>query len=149
MFTLCVDGFGIEVNSMQDAHHLINAINKYFKCSIDWEGQNYVGLTLDWKYNKKYVDIYMPENIPTALQKFQHKPPARDKYSPHTWDKLVYRKYIQLSTQQSSAPDPNSVDTNSVQSINRTFLYYSQAVEPTMLPDLKNIPTFQKSIQKW
>ena len=52
MFTLCVDGFDIKANSMEDAHHLINAIKKYFKCSINWEGQNYLGLTLDWNYKK-------------------------------------------------------------------------------------------------
>ena len=37
---------------MEDAHHLINDINKYFKCSIDWEGHNYLGLTLDCNYTK-------------------------------------------------------------------------------------------------
>ena len=38
VLTLCVDNFGIKANSMEYARHLINAIRKYFKCSIDWEG---------------------------------------------------------------------------------------------------------------
>ena len=53
VFTLCVEGFGIKFNSMEGAHHLINAIRKYFKCSIYWEVQNYLVLTLYWKYTKK------------------------------------------------------------------------------------------------
>ena len=53
---------------MEDTHHLINAIKNYFKCSINWEGQNYLGLTLDWDYAKKYVDISMPGYIPIAFQ---------------------------------------------------------------------------------
>ena len=68
VFTLCVDGFSIKANSMEDADHLINSIRKYFNFSIDRGGQNYLDLTLYWKYTKKYVDIYMPRYIPTALK---------------------------------------------------------------------------------
>ena len=53
VFTLYVDNFGIKTNLTEDAHHIINAIIKYFKWSIDWEGQNYLSLTLDWNYTKK------------------------------------------------------------------------------------------------
>ena len=48
LFTLCADYFGIKYNSMKEVYHLIDVIKKYFKLSIDWEGQNYLGLTLDW-----------------------------------------------------------------------------------------------------
>ena len=64
----------------------------------------------------------MPGNILIALRKFQHKPPARPQDASHSQNKPVYSKYIQLSTQQSSAPKLNSADTNRVQSINGTFL---------------------------
>ena len=40
VFTLCIYNFCIKANSLYDAHHLLNAIRKYFKYSIDWEGQN-------------------------------------------------------------------------------------------------------------
>ena len=128
VLTFCPDNFGIKSNSIDGMHHLINAIRKYFKCSINWEGQNYIGFTLDWNYTKKYVDISMSGYIRTPFQKFQHKPPARPKDDPHPWNKPVYFKHIQLATQQSSSPKPNSADTNSVQFINGTFLYYDLAV---------------------
>ena len=91
-FTLCVDGFGMKSNSLDDAYHLINAIRKYFKCSIDWEGQNYLGLTLGGNYTKDYVDISMPVYIPTAFQESKHKTPARSQDASHTWNKPVYGK---------------------------------------------------------
>ena len=134
VFTLCVHNLGIKSNSMEDAHHLINATRKYFKCSIDWEGKNDLGLTLDWKYTKEYFDISMPGYIPTALQKIQHKPPARPQDAPHLWNKPVYVKHIQLTTQKISAPKINSADTNRIQSIDDNFLYYALEVDPTMLP---------------
>ena len=73
VFTLCVEYFCIKDNSMEDAHHLINGIKKYFKCSIDWEGQNYLGLTLDCNYKKKYVDISMPTSQPHCKKSSTNK----------------------------------------------------------------------------
>ena len=84
VFTLCVDDFGIKSSSLYYSHHLINTIQKYFKFSIDWEGQNLLALTLDWNYAKIYVDISMLGYIPTALQNIQYKPLERAQYDPHT-----------------------------------------------------------------
>ena len=144
VFTLFVEDFGLKVNSLDDAHHLINAILK-IKCSIDWEGQNYLGLSLDWNYAKNYVDISLPRYTPTALHKFQHKLLAHYQDPPRPWNKPVYGKHIQLDTQQRSTPKLNSTEKNIVQSIKDTFLYYACAVKPTMLPAINDIFTFQSA----
>ena len=122
VFTLCFDNFGIKANSVEDAHHLTNVIKKIFKWSIDWEDQNYFGLTLDWNFAKNYVDISMTRYIQTELQKFHHKPPELPQDAPHSWNKPVYGKHIQLATHQMPAPNLNSADTNRLKSINGTFL---------------------------
>ena len=92
VFTLSVGNFGIKCNSMDDVHHLINSVREYFKCSIDWEGQKYIGLTLDFNYSKKYVDISMTGYIPNAFHTFQHKPPERPQDAPHPCNEPVYGK---------------------------------------------------------
>ena len=138
-FIICADDFGIKYNSLDYANRLFNAIQKYLKLSIDWEGQNYFGLNFDRNYAKKYVDISMPGYIPTKLQKLQQKLPELAQDPPHTRKKYVYDKHTQLATQKSSAPKINSTDTNCVQSINGTILFYAHALDPTMLHDLKNI----------
>ena len=145
VFTLCVGFFFIKANSMEDSHHLINAIKTCFKCSIVWEGQNCLGLTQYWNYTKKYVDISMPGYTPTTLQRLQHKPLARPKYAPHSWNKPVYGKHIQLATHKISAPKLNYADTNKVQSINSTFLYYARAVDPTIILVLNKISTWKSA----
>ena len=76
----------------------------------------------------------MPGYIPTALRRFQHKPPACPQDAPHPWNKPVYVKHIQLATQQISAPKLNFADINCVQSINGTFLYCSQSVDLIIIP---------------
>ena len=96
---------------------------------------------MDWNYAKKYIDISMPGYKPTALHKLKHKPPDRSQDAPRTWNKYTYGKQIQLFTQQNSAPNLNSADTNNVQLININVLYYDRAVEPTMIPALNKIST--------
>ena len=82
---------------------------------------------------------------PNRIEKSQYRPPVRPQDTPHLWNKHVYGKHIQLATQQSSAPKINSIDTNRVQSINGTFLYYSWEVDPTILTYLNEISTFQST----
>ena len=85
----------------------------------------------------------MPGYIQNSLQKFQQEPLEHPQYTPHPWNKPVYGKYIQLDTQQISVPKLNSADTSCVQYINDIFLYYSRAVDPTIIPDLNKISTCQ------
>ena len=87
----------------------------------------------------------MPGYTPTAFRKFQHKPPARPQDAPNPWNKTVYGKHIQLATQNISSPKLNSADTNKVQSINVTFIYYAQVGDPIMLLNLNKIPTCQSA----
>ena len=98
---------------MEDAHHLINTIRRYFKLSIDWEGQNYLGLTLDWNYNKKYVDISMPGYIPTALQKFQQNHQNAPKtpyiYGINLFTESTRNYLLRKSPQQNSTPQKKIV----------------------------------------
>ena len=74
-FTLCVDDFGIKYTRKQDIDYLINTIQQHYKVTIDWTGSNYLGLTLDWDYNNKTVDISMPGYIEAT--RFQHPIPSK------------------------------------------------------------------------
>ena len=59
-FALCVDYFGIKYTNPAYAHHLVDTLKKYYTISIYWGGNSYCGLTLDWNYDRKYVDVSMP-----------------------------------------------------------------------------------------
>ena len=145
VFTLCVDDFGIKHGNMDDANHLIESIRKKYKCSVDWTGKNYLGLTLEWNYIKKWVDISMPGYIPAARHKFQHKDPKKPQYSPHPWTKPTFGQRIQWVKVDPNSPKLDKPGTLRVQSISGTFLYYARAVDPTMLVALNEIATHQSS----
>ena len=70
VFCLCVDDFGVKYYNVDDANHLLDALRKSYKITVDWKGQNYCGLTINWNYKEGYVDISMPGYVKKSLTSF-------------------------------------------------------------------------------
>jgi endonuclease I len=81
-----VDDFRVKYVGREHAENLMACIRKNYDISSDWNGTDYCGLTLDWDYKKRTVDLSMPGYIKAALHKYQHPAPARPEYAPHTWN---------------------------------------------------------------
>ena len=83
-FTLVVDYFGVKYTRRKDAEHLLEILEKEFTVvSTDWGGALYCGITLEWNYEERWLEIYMPGYIKGALQKYKHKTPPRPQHSPY------------------------------------------------------------------
>ena len=82
-FCLCVDDFGVKTYNKDDTEHLLNSLKANYKISTDMTGSNYCGLTIDWDYKNKHVDIPMPNYIDKLLHKLQHLPKKSPQYAPH------------------------------------------------------------------
>ena len=85
----------------------------------------------------------MPNYVRKALAKFGHPAPHRAQYSPHQWTRPVYGQKIQYAAQDKLGQVLDKKGQRRIQSIVGTFLYYGRAVEPTILPALNEIATFQ------
>jgi hypothetical protein len=75
--------FSLEVGR-EHSEHLMACIKKNYNISSDCNGCAYCGLTLDWDYKNRTVDLYMPGYIKASLHKYQHATPARPEHAPHT-----------------------------------------------------------------
>jgi hypothetical protein len=146
-FTLAVDDFGIKYFSKADADHLFAALHDKYELTKDWTGESYLGLTLKWHYDAGYVDISMPDYVPKALAKFQHPPPKTKQHAPHQWIQPIYGQKVQYANKDTS-PLLDKKDTQRVQSVSGTFLYYARAVDPTILPALNEISNNQATPTK-
>jgi hypothetical protein len=118
-----------------------------YKLTQDWTGESYLGLTLKWHYDEGYVDISMPDYVPKALAKFQHPPPKSKQHAPHQWTQPVYGQKVQYANKDTS-PFLDKKNTQRVQSVSGTFLYYARAVDPTILPALNEISNNQATPTK-
>ena len=83
IFCLCVDDFDVKYFSKEDVQHLHDTIATEYTCKIDWKGENFLGYTIKWDYEKGHVDISMPDYIRNALEKLLYKAKISSQYPPH------------------------------------------------------------------
>ena len=115
----------------------------------DWTGIIYSGITLNWDYKSCILDIYIPGCVKEALHNFYHPNPSQHQHSPHQWNPTNYISTApQLAHQYPESPKIAPPESNTVQQVVGTFLYYARAVDPTMLVALNRITVEQaKSIE--
>jgi hypothetical protein len=144
-FTLVVDDFGVKYVGKEHAMHLISILKEHYEISEDWTGSKYIGITFDWDYTKRQVHLSMPGYIIKALQRFAHERSHRVQNSPYPHVQATYGAKVQyVESEEPSAP-LDKVGQKYIQAVTGTLLYYSRAVDPTMLVALNAIATQQAS----
>ena len=88
----------------------------------------------------------MPKYLQTALHKFQHPAPKRPQHAPHSWAKPTYGANVQYAPDNDSYPLFPAKTINLVQQIVGTLIYYSIAVDPTILTALGSITVQQAKV---
>lgn len=142
-FTLVVDDFGVKYVGKEHAMHLINILKQHYEISEDWTGTKYIGITFEWDYDHRMVHLSMPGYISKALQRFGHERPRRVQNSPHPHVTPTYGAKAQYVDVDQPSPTLDKEGQKFVQAVTGTLLYYSRAVDPTMLVALNAIATQQ------
>lgn len=123
--------------------------NTYYRCSNsmeieeNWEGNCYLGITLDWDYKKCAVHLSMPSYVNKALARFNHKIPKDPQHQPHTHTIPLYGATIQYAKTEDSSRLLSKEKKTYIQQVIGTFLYNGQAVDATMLTTLSSIASTQ------
>ena len=63
-----MDNFAIKYYSNEDPMYLLKALQDEYVTSVDWNGNHFCGLCLDWNYSQHYVDNTMPNYIYNLLK---------------------------------------------------------------------------------
>ena len=129
-----MDDFGVKYVGKHHADFLSRVLEKYYKMSIDWTGGLYCGVTLEWNYEEKYVDLSMPCYIDKVREGFQHNLPTRPQHYPYHPQP---KKHGTVS-QDPIDPDLTELIDNKrktrIQQIVGMILYYARAIDFTLLP---------------
>ena len=142
-FCLSVDDFGIKYTNKADVEHLLTSLQTKYTMTVDWTGKNYCGLTLDWQYQNKHVDVSLPGYIGKLLHRLAHNRPLRPVHAPHKWNKPIFGRHVQRGTPTDTSPLLPQEEIKLVQSIIGALLYYTRAVDPSMYPALNEISITQ------
>ena len=108
--------------------HFINALENGYKLALDWQGKTYCGITLDWNYSERWVDLNMPGYIQKSRLKFQHQMPTESVDSTHKHTPIVYGEK-QQPIQTDTLKKLSGVEIERVQKIVGTLIYYSRCVD--------------------
>ena len=138
-FTLEVDSFGIKYISNEHALHLKTALKSYYPLSMDWTGDHYIGIQLDWDYENKKVHLSMPGYKGRALRQFQHKKPLVPQLSHFPTKPIKYSSKKQYATQESTAPLLNKKGKKFIQQVCGKLLLLGHTVDSTLLCPISTI----------
>ena len=85
----------------------------------------------------------MPSYVRKAFHRFQHILRGGTEYSPHTCAPIQYGQNVQYADRLDEVEYLSDKETNLVQQVRGTFLYYAIAIDNTILPALSDISSEQ------
>jgi hypothetical protein len=139
LFTLVVNDFGVKYVNKEDADHLVASIRATYSLTEDWSGNLYCGISLDWDYIARTVDISMPGYIVKKLQDYKHIISKTKQTCPYTPAPKQFGSEAQRPLPPDASPLLDKKGIKRVQKIVGSILYYARAVEMTVLMALSTI----------
>ena len=97
------------------------------------EGKLYCGITLEWNYNKRWVDISMPGYLQRVLAKYKHEKPPKPQHLPYVIAPKKYGKDAHDPIPQDKSPIATAAKIKHVQGVIGSILYYARSVDQTFL----------------
>ena len=132
-FTLVVDDFGVKYVGKEHAMHLKEALEQDYTVTTEWDGRRYIGITLDWDYERRRVHLSMPGYVAKALKQFQHEKPKSKQDAPYPSARIIYGAKKQYATETSKSPRLNPKEKKFIQKVCGKFLFLGRAVDSTLL----------------
>ena len=96
--------FSIKSEGIHHTNHLTNALRILYTITIGPTGPLHCGITLEWNYNKHYVDVSMTIYVTKVLHKFQHDTPSKPQHSPFKFFCSNYGSKIQYASVSDNLP---------------------------------------------
>ena len=137
-FTLVVDDFGVKYTNKEDALHLERTISEHYPLKCDWKGRQYIGINLKWDYKNRTLQTTMDGYVKRALLQFQHTIPKQHHYAPSKYHPPKYGAKQQMTKIDKTAP-MDKVQKRLLQQVTGKFLYYSRAINDTMMHALNDL----------
>ncbi len=92
-----MDDFGVQYIGKEHVMHLIRVIKEHYKVEEDWEGTQYLGITMDWNFKNHQVHLSMPEYVERALVWFNNLGPPKPQHQPHQHTIPTYGATVQYA----------------------------------------------------
>jgi hypothetical protein len=102
-------------------------------------------MQLGWQRILQKVHLLMPTYVKKALQRFQHPPPTKPQNQPHPSVKKTYGAKVQYTKPSNKDPQLDKAGKKFIQEVTGVFLFFSRAVNGTMVTPLSALASEQAS----
>ncbi len=138
-----VDNLRVKYVGKEHADHLISCLQREtYKLTEDWAGDLYCGISLRWDYVRRTLDISMPGYIKKQLLKYNHIM-RRIQNCPYSPEPKRYGADAQSPLPHDDSRRLTDTKIKQVQKIVGSILYYTRAVDMTVLMALSTIASEQ------
>ena len=117
--------------------------NASYTISSDWTVSHYLGIEIDWDYEKHKVHLSMLSYVQGVLTSFHHSRPNKPQHQPYPQVKVTYGEKAQYATADDNSQPLSPIGKKIIQEVTGTFLYYARAIDAIMLPALDSLETQQ------
>ena len=138
-FSLVMDNFSDKYGRKKHANHVLASLHQLYTVTEDWNGRIFIGMTLEWNYIGKNVNVSMPGYIPAMIHHLQHRIPVQHQDDPNTWTKPTYGAKVQYAPNTDNSPVLSDTEIRHIQSVIGNLLYYALAVDPTILVAIRTV----------
>ena len=128
------------------SQHIINSLQQKYITTVDWTSKNFLGLDIDWNYQKRHVTISIPNYINQILHKFQHPLNLKPTNSPPKYNAPTYGAKMQYSNPIGAIKLIPPSDITHVQQVIGTLMHYAMALENTIIDPMGDLTSAQSKI---
>ena len=104
----------------------MTVLSSHCTISSDWTGSSYLGIDLDWDYEKREFHLSMLSYVQDKLTNFHHSRTHKLQYQPYPHAKVTYGDNAQYATAEDDYPLLFPAGKNSIQEVNGTYLYFAR-----------------------
>ena len=80
--------------NIENAQHSLNSIAANYPVKADWTGKKYIGIDLDWNYEKGEVNLSMKGYVEKPIKEYQQPPPQKQVNGPKTYTAPIYGESV-------------------------------------------------------
>ena len=148
LFSLVVHNFCDQYCSTEDANHFLQSIRAKYLIKVDMAATVYTGIKIEMGYVHRTVILSMRSYEGKALHIFQNILRGGKEYSPHTCAPIQYGQKVRYADPLDAAEYISDKETNLVQQVCGTLLYYAISINNTILSALSEIYSEQYKATK-
>ena len=141
-FALVVDDFAVVWSSKTAMNHFLGTLRKLYTIKVDYQGLQYLGLSIRINRHQRHVTLSMPGYIARLLQRVRPDG-IKGATTPSIYSAPNYKSRSAQTATVDVSPLASPSQQHELQVVVGTLLYYARTVDPSILTAVHELGSVQ------